>query len=969
MKNCKYRFLLFFVGVLFCNIIHATTFAERHQYKNLFEMGTFKQIEHSCIDIKKIIKRYQKLGNRQQEAEYTALLSECLMAMGQYKEAMSQAQYAKGVYKQLLNSSEKKNNLLLLYNYALVNYIISQLASALAYDITELSSIYGETLSIFMEYGQIVKKITDKKILEEHFSRISNFFFSVLKCSVMISLLQHNYAEAAETGEKLLSELSKAFPNQAASRFEYLNAQILLSNIYALAENYEHSLLYINKVRETVEKFYGKNNLYYALALYRIGSIYYTLFNIPEACKYLILSNDIFEKTDFTHHAAYAELLEILGHICLSTREYNKAKDYYKSARVVIQETCGTDSYHYYLNQYLLANYNYAIGNFSKAASDIKELLHNDIFLRETGDNHVVGAYSSFFETAYRSDNFIDIINNTPHINEYIQENRQSVGPFAASKLYIAIGRAYRYNHHYLQACTYFHKALEYLREMTRQNFAFLPEEQRIKYLLRDESRTESIFLQNHFAADDASGSLAKLLYDSALFQKGLLLNTSVNMVRIIEEKGSEDLKRDMRRLQLMMQSNLKTEEEKQSCRQLEQHVQQEARKYGDFLNFTDFSWQDIKKYLSSHDIAIEFVCSKLNKEIVVSAEVLSNRWKVPQHVFLFSYSPRYQKSTNDLTRLCQDAIRKKIVPLLKSGDYVYFAPAGELFMLPIEYLKLPNGKRMDEVYHMYRVSSTRELITMKSRKQPQKNIALFGGLNYNSSVDDMEMQAMITKEQSETTSRGSNSQQWQYLSHSMDEVQTISNIMSDAKYKISLFTQDEGVEEQFKSLSETHTGIIHIATHGFYEMSNGNDMEHAGLILTGANNFWNSRSETKLDIDDGILTAAEISNLNLIGTDLVVLSACQTGLGKVTGEGVFGLQRAFKKAGVQSILMSLWKVDDEATKVLMTAFYQYLKAGDTKREALRKAQALVRQKKFSYNGQLVSGSDIHFWGAFVLID
>ena len=70
MKNCKYRFLLFFVGVLFCNIIHATTFAERHQYKNLFEMGTFKQIEHSCIDIKKIIKRYQKLGNRQQEAEY-----------------------------------------------------------------------------------------------------------------------------------------------------------------------------------------------------------------------------------------------------------------------------------------------------------------------------------------------------------------------------------------------------------------------------------------------------------------------------------------------------------------------------------------------------------------------------------------------------------------------------------------------------------------------------------------------------------------------------------------------------------------------------------------------------------------------------------------------------------------------------------------------------------------------------------
>ena len=97
------------------------------------------------------------------------------------------------------------------------------------------------------------------------------------------------------------------------------------------------------------------------------------------------------------------------------------------------------------------------------------------------------------------------------------------------------------------------------------------------------------------------------------------------------------------------------------------------------------------------------------------------------------------------------------------------------------------------------------------------------------------------------------------------------------------------------------HTDIIHIATHGYYLDGKDNDLNRSGLIFSGGNNHWATLKEnsTSAQMDDGILTAEEIAHMNLIGTNLTVLSACQTGLGEVTGEGVFGLQRSFKKAGV----------------------------------------------------------------------
>ena len=160
--------------------------------------------------------------------------------------------------------------------------------------------------------------------------------------------------------------------------------------------------------------------------------------------------------------------------------------------------------------------------------------------------------------------------------------------------------------------------------------------------------------------------------------------------------------------------------------------------------------------------------------------------------------------------------------------------------------------------------------------------------------------------------------------------------------------------------------------------------LSRSGLLFTGANHALRGNRMLKED-DDGVLTAKEISLLNLRGLDLLVLSACQTGLGKVTGDGVFGLQRGFKKAGAQTLLMSLWKVDDAATRLLMSRFYDYLMEGVGKHEALRRAQQYLRtldvetasgskrrafsarKKRAKKNSVKKLYQDPYYWAAFIL--
>jgi CHAT domain-containing protein/tetratricopeptide (TPR) repeat protein len=200
-------------------------------------------------------------------------------------------------------------------------------------------------------------------------------------------------------------------------------------------------------------------------------------------------------------------------------------------------------------------------------------------------------------------------------------------------------------------------------------------------------------------------------------------------------------------------------------------------------------------------------------------------------------------------------------------------------------------------------------------------------------------------------------------LPGTQEELRAIDKVLKAHSWKTSLYLKGAATESNLKAV-ESPT-ILHLASHGFFssEIVSLNSeakkefLFHSGIVLSGANKSIATGSTSFQN--DGIVTAFEVMNLNLTNTHLVVLSACETGLGKIeNGEGVFGLQRSFMQAGARNVLISLWKVDDDATRDLMIDFYQYLALGNSLHEALKKAQ--------SDQARLVANPSL--WGGFVLV-
>lgn len=318
---------------------------------------------------------------------------------------------------------------------------------------------------------------------------------------------------------------------------------------------------------------------------------------------------------------------------------------------------------------------------------------------------------------------------------------------------------------------------------------------------------------------------------------------------------------------------------------------------------------------------------------------------------------------TSDLYRVIWERLETYA---LKDAKKVYFAPDGLLHKIAIESLIDKQGKLASEKWNLHRLTSTRNIVRTTS-SNTYKSAVLYGGLTYTMDADDLEESAKLRAGVKN-------------LAETKVEITGIQAILEKNEIDCKLKTEKIGTEESFMALSSTGVNILHLATHGFFWtienekdysnvqfislINNTNSRESAlirsGLLLSGANIALQGKNDTNR-FQDGILTAQEISSLDFEDMDLVVLSACETALGEISGEGVFGLQRGFKLAGAQSILMSLWKVDDIATRLLMTEFYKQLFRGCSKIDALKKAQMYVR---------LQTGfEDPEFWAGFVLLD
>lgn len=500
--------------------------------------------------------------------------------------------------------------------------------------------------------------------------------------------------------------------------------------------------------------------------------------------------------------------------------------------------------------------------------------------------------------------------------------------------------------------------------------------------------------------------------YNAILATKNLSLRTTLNIASFIRDLGDDaistrynDILRKNKELQVATDS-LVYERIKTDIDIAEQELYSLLKTKGAYDSILSYEWNDVRGMLQDDDIAIEFVkCNYIKKESYI-ALLLRKDWSEPILVELLdnkyfhslaSLNPdtkKWRKDDNTKRKLINEyyqagynLIWSKLEPYINEGDNVYFSPMGLLHQMNIEVFQDANGKRANEKWNLHRVSSTRELC-MEKPEIDMTSAVLYGNLLYD--VDSTTMVAesrTYRQEDNYVASRGfvqdsTMRDGWNRLVATNTEINSIAMTMQACGIEPTIYKLETGNEESFKALSGKKTPIIHLATHGFFykdeeaktkpffetlDMNKNNyaldnSLKRSGLILAGAQKAWLGEPIPD-NVEDGVLLAEEIATMDLTGTDLVVLSACETGLGEITSEGVFGLQRAFKKAGVQTLIMSLWKVDDNATSLFMRTFYKQWLGGKSKHAAFLDAQAAVRECKES------DYSNPYYWASFIMLD
>lgn len=347
-------------------------------------------------------------------------------------------------------------------------------------------------------------------------------------------------------------------------------------------------------------------------------------------------------------------------------------------------------------------------------------------------------------------------------------------------------------------------------------------------------------------------------------------------------------------------------------------------------------------------------------------------------------FSPFVSEAERRLMDLTGPLCRLIFEPLADHLDEkidILIAPDGQLSLLPFEILITPAGKYVAEKYSISYLSCGRDVLRMYQRHETESRAVILANPEFtaagNPSLSDPEeseddidyaMPDMKTSRRPDECL----STPFDPLPGTGVEADRVKNILLGIKnLEIDVFTGKEASEETIKSLNSPPR-ILHLATHGFFcEDANITDpnsfqmsLLRSGLAFSGANNIIPGPHQNLNTPEDGVLTAFEASGLNLLGTELVVLSACESGIGAVkNGEGVYGLRRAFQHAGARSIVMSLWRVPDEETLWLMDHFYTSWLAGKSKNTALRESiLSIITRCREKYGS-----AHPYFWGAFIL--
>lgn len=701
----------------------------------------------------------------------------------------------------------------------------------------------------------------------------------------------------------------------------------------------EEQLLEVAKIRL---KAFGETNHMYAHSLSSLGLFYLERNNYIKADYYLNKSKDIRENYLGKNHLDYSKSLAEIGLLHKRTGNYKMSEQYFIESSYLAYDISGPNTLNYINTLENLFSFYHEIQYLDKAEFYLLEILKQKQNLLESSSTHLTEGELLKFNTMYLKDynNLLSLIYETNNRSQELIE--------------MAFNSTLFHKGYVLSRMNNFYNKLDSIED------------------LREKSVTLDS-LKNQLAEEYTKSNFAK--------------DTVLKLENAYEEIQKELIRQAMDSTQMIK-----------------------------WVGYTD-----VQKKLKNQDLVLDFVSFNLIRagsktdSIIYAVLILSKDDIHPTMKFLFEHkeltilldSLYKSVSTSKKQNFCaisealNNLIWKPLLGNITGVNRIYLSSCGLLNKVNLQALfHLHFGTGIEEI-KISQLGSIRGIFDLDV-PDPKFNISneaiLFGGIEYEldtieklSKREEYSNRGYYNYELSDlhlgtdSTLRG---KEWYYLKWTEREVDSISTMFSNTSIKPKLFKSKSATEDYFKQIGnrEISPKIIHLSTHAYFfsfkqkekafentvNYSNlyfdepvfktsSNSLIRSGVLMAGANHAWKFGRPYYKGTDDGILTAYEISMLNLSNTELVVLSACETGLGDILGnEGVFGLQRAFKLAGVKYLIMSLWQVPDKQTCILMTTFYKkLLKDKMSIPDAFHSAQQEMRD----------AGFELSQWAGFVLVE
>ena len=798
------------------------------------------------------------------------------------------------------------------------------------------------------------------------------------------------YLEAKEIREKILG---KGNP-------DYIKTCNNLASLYGKMGDFEKEQTLLLESKTIWEKLFGKDNADYASTCNNIAGSYLHLGEYEKAELLFLETKEIYERTLGKEHPEYGATCNNLALLYNTMGQFNKALPLFLEARQLTEKSVGKEHSNFANSCFNLGILYAQLGQFEKAEPLLLEArqVWEKVLGRENRDYAIsCNGLAAFYEVTGQFEKA------EPFYLEAKQIRERVLG--AAHPEYAkscnSLGVLYWNLKDFKKAHDFFAEAFTVQYEGMKKVFQFTSETEK-QHFLRNINDLGKQSLS--FTTTSWSPSNQGLAYDISLANRGLILSSSQQLRSFIFETNDGTLQTKYNDW-VSLRERLSYWYLKPKVQRPGNFADLESKANDVEKELTNFSpafkmqqtqnavnWQTIQQHLKPNEAAIEFVAFEYNDKGLMTdsvyyiALVLRKESPEPEMVRLFErkqLNAILNEKSNQfvMTRInalysgsaaLYRLIWKPLENSLNGISKIYFAAAGDLFKIQFAAIPLNAKQTLGEKYQLIQLNSTAavnddqaDLITASDK------LALFGGIQYDGNATTLK-QAASRYTPNATFSRTipddlSDASVFQYLPGTLKEVEGIKQLANGKHFTATLTSGSNAVEEAIKALDGNQSpAILHISTHGFFfpdpkvvkrdKLNSKFDPDgkafkqsddpllRSGLIFSGANNAWTGKPIK--GIDDGILTAYEVSNLYLPNTKLVVLSACETALGDVQGsEGVYGLQRAFKIAGAKNLVMSLWEVSDNETSEFMQLFYKNLFAKQSINDAFFNTQKFMRNK------------------------